>query len=246
MMPRSRTTLRHWALPVLLVLCAGCSTLAKAGDADGGARAKETKQKERELALEKARLQLQLAELGAEDDLRQARAALEEARRELEEARLALQRFDQFERPSGLADSRLDVDRAAARARESEQELQQMEEMYASEPNLDASGERTRDLVLERHRAQLDFARRALELQRGELSDLEQRELPRKRRELEGKLVAAEVELRDAEAELRQGELKAKLALLEARGKLEKLERGGKDDDDEQDGDGDEPAGRRP
>ncbi len=218
----------------LLALGAGCVTPASGGESSGSDE-KSAKEKEKEQELEQARLQLELAQFSAEDETRQARSGLEKAQRELQEAGLALARFREHERELKTSKARLDLDRAVQYLVQEEQELQQMEETYAAEGNMEATAERTRDIVLGRHRKQVEFAKRALKQEEEELADLESRELPREERERQHKVVAAEVELKDAESKLHKAEVDGRLEVMKARAKVEKLERGAKDGDGESD-----------
>jgi hypothetical protein len=181
--------------------------------------------------LERARLKLEIVRLELAADERASMDAVEEARHVLAQAAAALQRFQDFERPSALEEARLRVDRSEHSLRQDEQELQQMEEMYAAEQNLDSTGERTRDIVLERHRRSLEFSTRQLELARAQATDLEQRELPRKQLDLEWKVREAESALRQAEEKLARGALEGRLELLEAEARIGELERKQEDDD---------------
>jgi len=224
--------------PLALLTALGCATTSSGGGAAApaperaGQDAAEAEKRASEL--ERAQLRLEIARLEVAAEERAATEAVEQAQHELEQAALALQRFQDFERPSALEEARLRVDRSEHSLRQDEQELQQMEEMYAAEQNLDATGERTRDIVLERHRKSLEFSTRQLELARAQAADVEQRELPRKQVELEWKVRSAEGALRRAEEKRAQGALQGRLQLLEGEAKVRELERKQDPDADEQ------------
>ena len=217
------------ALLPLALLALGCASTSTAEGATApapdraGPEAAEAEKRASEL--ERARLKLEIARLEVAAAERAGAQAVEEAQHELAQASLALLRFQEFERPSALEEARLRLDRSEHSLRQNEQELQEMEEMYAAEQNLDSTGERTRDIVLERHRKSLEFSTRQLELARAQAADVEQRELPRKLGELEWKVRAAQSALRRAEEKLARGDLEGRLKLLEAEARVRELER---------------------
>jgi hypothetical protein len=213
-------------VPLLLLALAACASQPRAGGGDGASNGGgEDKAAKREAELEQAKLQLEITELEGSAAERTSGVAVSEAQRELDEAKLAAARFGEYERPSALAEAKLQLDQSAQSLRENEQELGQMEAMYAEEKNLDATGVQTRDLVLERHRKAVEFSQRRLELARERSADLEGRELPRKERELAQKLEKAQNALRKAEEESAKSALERKLALVKARQRIEELER---------------------
>jgi len=220
-------SIRRLAPVLLLGLAAACASQPKAaGGGDGAAQeGGEDKAAKREAELVQAQLQLQITELEGSAAERTSGVAVSEAQREVDEAKLAVSRFGEYERPSALAEAKLQLDQSTQGLRENEQELAQMEAMYAEEKNLDATGVQTRDLVLERHRKAVEFSKRRLELARERSADLESRELPRKERELAQKLEKSENGLRKAEEESAKGALERKLALVKARQRIEELER---------------------
>lgn len=220
--------------PLALLVTLGCATSQTSAAPPAGRSGKDSdqaaKSEKKAAELGQARLQLQLAELEAGFAATAAEETVVAAQRELELAELELARFREYERPSELAQAQLSLDRATHSRLQDEQELQQMEEMYAAETNLDSTGERTRDIVLERHRKALEFSTRQLELTRDRTEDLRARVLPRKEHELEVKLADARIARRKAEEKQRKGALEAELSLSKARARVRELERGAEGD----------------
>lgn len=248
------------ALPLALALtllgaCASTPTesgaKSPAGDAKSAKQEQERAEKLDKLRfdLEGARVALQLAELESQADALAAQEELEDARTELEEAERALKRFSEVKLPHEIASGQLGIERSMQSLGEARQELAQMEAMYAAEPNLDATTQATRDIVLERHRKRVEFSTRGLELARAEFQDEVGAGLPLEQRELENELREKRRAVRKAESALAKHALesahdlaKARRAVTEAERKLARAEQGGgegegKDDDK---GEGDE------
>jgi hypothetical protein len=140
--------------------------------------------------------------------------------------------------PHEIASGQLAIERAMQSLGEARQELAQMEAMYAAEPNLDATGQATRDMVLERHRKRVEFSERALELARAEFQDKVGAALPLEQRELEAKLREKRRAVRKAESALAkhtlesaQGLAKARRDVAEAERKLARAQQGADDGD---------------
>lgn len=218
-------SLLRLATVLLLGIASACASQPRSNGGNGEGNGGEDKAAKREAELEQARLQLQIAELEGTAAERIAAVSVSEAQREVDEVKLAASRFSEYERPSALSEAKLQLDQSTQALRENEQELGQMEAMYAEEKNLDATGVQTRDLVLERHRKGVEFSKRRLDLARERSLDLEQRELPRRERELAQKLEKAHNALRKAEEESVKGALERKLALVKVRQRIEELER---------------------
>ena len=236
-MQRLRRPRPSAALPLVLLLgslgaCASVSADRPAGEsksspakaADEAAK-KERKLDELRFELEGARVALQVAELEAAADALGAAEDLEDARRELEEAERALKRFSEVKMPHSIAEGQLGIERSMQRLSESRQELAQMEAMYAADPNLDATGQATRDMVLERHRKQVEFSERGLDLARAEYADEVGAELPLEQRKLEVELAEARRALRKAETAAKKQALEGARDLAEARRGVSEAER---------------------
>lgn len=188
------------------------------------AKAAKAQKQARELAL--ARLELQVTESEVQATLADHKHELAQAEFVLQEAQVALQRFQSVTRVHKLDEALLEVDRAQTQAKESEQELAQMQAMYTAETNLDATGRQTRDLVLERHQRQLEFAKRELALHQRAKLDLEQGELALAERKLNQALLRAQTARLKASADSERAQIETRIQLESARGKIADLESG--------------------
>jgi hypothetical protein len=257
-LPQSTSVL---ALALAAALLGACASAPAAEGSAAGAGASKGKDADDERAtkletlrfeLEGERVELQVAELKSQAEALEAQEELEDARVELDEAERALKRFGEVEMPHQIASGQLGIERAMQSLGEARQELAQMEAMYAAEPNLDATGQATRDMVLERHRKRVEFSERALELARTEFQDEVGAGLPLEQRELEAKLREQRRAVRKAESALARhtlesahGLAKARRAVTEAERKLARAEKGASDggDKDEAEGKGAEDEG---
>lgn len=211
----------------------GNATEAKADKKeDKKAEAKARKEAKRAHELTCAKGDLQVAELETTAATREASDALDDAQRELDEAQRALEHFKTRELKHELADGRLGLDRAIQRKEEAALELREMEATFKK----DEFALDTKELVLARHRKQLEFATRDLELEEQQYGDMEREKLPRQMREHEQKLREAERAVREAEAELKKIELENAVKLAKARFEVTELERPLDDDEDEDEG----------
>lgn len=250
-MQRLRFARASAALPLLLAF--GACASVSADRPDGGTKPEQEakgdddesraeKLDELRFELDGARVALQVAELEAAAEELEAAEALADARRELDEAERALKRFTDVKMPHAIAEGQLGIERSMQRLSEARQELAQMEAMYAADPNLDATGRATRDMVLERHRKQVEFTERGLELARAEYADEVGAELPLEQRGLEVELAEARRALRKAETAAKKQALEGARDLAEARRKVAEAERDlaeaekGEDDEDDEDG----------
>lgn len=198
---------------------------AETGDAKKAA-AKERKAAKKAHELACSRTELEIAEIETQAAALKATQALDDARRDLDEARRALGHFKTFDTTTQLADGRINFDRAVERKVEAEQELREMEKTYEK----DQFAKDTKELVLTRHRKQLEFATRELELSEKRYADLEHEKLPREQRELENKLRAAEQAAERAEIGVHKTELENKVKLDKAHFGIEELQRPDEDD----------------
>lgn len=202
------------ALPLLSTLfLAGCVTSQGAGttaapQAESGDQ-DELRQKKHglasaELKLSLARLQAQSGEVSeahsiamAEADVALAKQALEGTQRSIaiEEGEVAL-----------------NLERAKQRELESEQELAELEAMYAAEEFATT----TKELVLTRGRANLEMSKKSLELAKRRADEQRGREFPRRLEESKLALAKSERGLAEAREAAERGALERKLSLLEA------------------------------
>jgi hypothetical protein len=146
-------------------------------EAEDDAEEKEDQREERDDAiadLAKARLDLEIARMEAMHESRRDRVASEEARKDKEEAQLKLDTFLRDEKPERLARLELGLEQGRDRVYQSEQELKELEAMYAAED----FASMTKELVLHRGRKQVEFARRELALDESAAKRTREVELP--------------------------------------------------------------------
>ena len=185
---------------------------------DAEEKAEKIKKKERELAY--ARSELKIGRLGVEADEREARNAIEDAELKLQIAMKDRDNFKGVEKPLKLADSKLDFDRSAQRMKESEQELKELENMYKQEE----MAELTKELVLQRGRANLEFAKRSLELQQQKMANVKDHELAKKEKEVDVAVERSEKALKEARAKKEKNGLESELKQTKAEHKIDELE----------------------
>jgi hypothetical protein len=177
--------LRPLVLAVLLSSLAGCASTSASGGPDQGASKEgqpsaQDKLRKKQRELEYARLKLQIARMGAESGEQAAREAVSAAEHEVERAGVDLRNFLDVARGLELAERDLALDRARQSVVEDEQELSELEAMYAVEQFADM----TKELVLTRGRARLEMSKRSLDLALRNAEQLRSFEHPRKEHEL--------------------------------------------------------------
>lgn len=212
-------TARTLALLALSLPLVGCASVAATSDAkapsdeQGGA----SEQRKEERAVEYAKLEYELAGMRAEAAERSEKQAVAKAAEELERKAAALANFREVAGPLERAERALSLRRAEQRLLESEQEIAELESMYAQED----FAETTKELVLTRGRAQVEMARTGLDLARREMQQLEAYEHPRRERELVREVEEAEAAKARAEADLARGNVQRHLDLLKAKHAVE-------------------------
>jgi hypothetical protein len=237
--------IQAFAVPALLA-CVACESAGirsekpqapAAAKSEGGEDAADkTLKKEREVAY--ARMEQEIAKLSAAAEEREAENAVTEANQKLEQAKKDRDSFKGKEMPTKLAEKQLDVDRYTQRTEESRQELEELEGMYKKEDFASL----TKELVINRGRKNLEFAKRGLELAKQGQEQFTGHELPKKEKELDQAVEKAEKGLQEASAKKEKGALENKLKLLkaehrvdEAGRELDKLKSKDKDKDKEKD-----------
>jgi len=210
------------ALLATATACAGPSSAPAARDAaakDGDAGEEATAKLEHELSV--ARLELERARADAKQDLALAELKREEARRDLEAKRLEREAFLADGRQRELDQARLDLDRSRGRAEDAASELAELEAMYAAEE----FASKTKELVLNRSRRELELSRRSLELSQRRMQALEGFELSGRAMGLEQALHRAERALLEAEHALANQPLDQQITLKKAEREVAELER---------------------
>ena len=225
----------HWrivslivSLPLFGAACASVdskqdATAEQASDDDGAAGgdsdpAEKVQKKERELAC--SRLELKIARQKTEAENREAKNKLEDAGFELEKSKQERDNFKAVEQHLKIAEAQLDVDRSAERVRESQENLNELEKMYAQEEFAGI----TKELVLMRGRSQLALAKRDLDIETKKLAQLSQYEHPKKLRELDMEVEKAEKALREAKAAETKTAGEGELAVMQAEHEVQDLE----------------------
>ncbi|UCG32784.1 MAG: hypothetical protein JSU68_14095 [Phycisphaerales bacterium] len=168
------------------------------------------------IAAEKVKkARLALAHQQAEDQDKIARKSTE---RELVETKL--RDFEGHNAPQRIEEARLELRRAEDSVKDAEEELAQLEMMYAEEDLAD----KTREIVLERGRRRLERARRDLDLKRTALANLEEHDLPREAAELRAQAADKASELEGLQRASETNLLDKQIALMEAEAEVTRLQ----------------------
>lgn len=219
--------LRSLTLLTLVASLAACASTEHSGaDQGAGASKKEGADKETELRkkqreLEYTRLQLEIALMEAKNGERATQESLAAAQRELEAAGVERDNFARVAREIETAERALSLDRSQQNVVEAEQELRELETMYAQEEFADM----TKELVLTRGRVRLAMSKRDLELAQRRAEQLRGFDHPKRERELAERAAKAEQALQEAQSKVDKGRAESKLALLKAEHALDEAER---------------------
>jgi hypothetical protein len=209
-------TLRILAPATLALFVSSCASApaesAPAGNGAPAAAGDGDKAAELQTKLDKAGIKLEIARIDAKNGEAASARSVEAATLEAELAASALENYRTVLQPIEAAASELSLDGARQRVKESQEELQELEKMYAQEEFADL----TKELVLTRGRAQLQMAQRNLELTEKRAAQARTFEWPRKERELSEKVASTQRALEEAQSRAAKGALERKLALLEA------------------------------
>ena len=204
----------HYSLVVLSILCAGlctlsaCATTGTAGNevatvnkkadkkatdktdsddsADDSAKRDQTRRK-----LEIARQKLAKARLAAEHGEIETESKITTAEQNLNVATTKLQQLQEYIAPNKLARAELGLQGSQDRFNESQEEMTQLELMYAEEE----FAEKTKEIVLQRGKRRLERSRRDLEIRRRELEFTQSHDLPLQIREQQFKVEQAQKSL---------------------------------------------------
>ena len=181
-------------------------------------KSEELRKKRHEL--DYARLSLQLSrfdalagEGDAQKEVESAERALAAATAELENFRKVVRELDNVERALGL-------DRAQQNVVENEQELAELEAMYAQEK----FAATTKELVLTRGRSRLEMSKRGLDLEKRRAVQQQSFEHPKRERELGEAVTKATQTLEAANRKLERSKLQQKLDLLKAEHAVEDVQ----------------------
>ena len=179
----------------------------------------ELRKKQREL--DYSRRSLKIARLSAESEQRAAKAALEKAEFALGQAIASRDHQQSTAAALTVDEAKLSIERATEYRERQRQELAELEEMYKQED----LAKLTKELVIRRSRMDLELAAKSLALEERKLAATEGHELPKKTKELEQAVVAAERDLAEAKAKVDRLALEKELALLKAEHEVDEAER---------------------
>jgi len=209
-------TLRLLVPASLVLLAASCASVSAdkpAGGPKSAAKADEGGDTdELQAKLDKAQIKLEIARLDAANGEAAAARSLASAELEAEMAAQALANFREVQQPLDAAEQALSLDRSSQRVKESQQELEELEKMYAQEEFADL----TKELVLDRGRSQLEMAKRSHDLTLKRAAQERDYAWPRRERELADKVAASQRALEEAKSRAAKGALERKLALMDA------------------------------
>jgi hypothetical protein len=215
------------ALFFTLAACASTGSGEKkpASAPSGGAPAKDEakaealQKKERELSY--AKLQLQITVLEQQADARSQQNAIAEAERGVRRAEEELSDYQKAHKALEQAERELSTDQQKENLRETQQEFDELESMYKDED----FAKKTKELVLSRGKARLDFSRRGLEIAATRRDFQTSVVLPRKERDLNVALEKARTALEDARGGAERKKLSNQLQMLRAEDGIKDLEK---------------------
>ena len=212
---------------LLLVLsaCASTSSAPEAASAPAGDNAAQTEKDEalrkKQRELDYAKLQFQITELEMQADERGQKNALVDAERGVRHAEEELADYQKSQKELEAAERVLNKDQQHENLRETQQEYDELESMYKDED----FAKKTKELVLSRGKARLEFSRRGLEIADTRRNFQNTKVLPRKERDLNVALEKARTALEDARAGAERKALSAQLQLLRAEDGIKDLEK---------------------
>ena len=148
-------------------------------------------------------------------------AAISKATVERDLAQKALTHFDQVEMPQRLARAELDLKDASDQQTEQQEEMQQLELMYAK----DDLADKTKEIVLARGNRRLERSKQRLVLAQKDYDDLKASQLPEQRTKLAQTLKEKEQELQRAQFAAETGKMDKETGVIAAQHELDKLQR---------------------
>lgn len=220
----------YLATALLLVLCS-CASTGKGGNAapapapGGDAAAKDDSKAEalqkKERELNYAKLQLQITELELQADDRSQKNSIVDAERGVRHAEEELADYLQSHKAIEAKERQLNSDQQKEGLRETQQEYDELESMYKDED----FAKKTKELVLSRGKARLDFTQRGMELATSRREFQEQTATPRRERDLRDALEKARQGLEEGRTSAERKKLANQLQLLRARDGLDDLQK---------------------
>ncbi len=220
----------YLATALLLVLCS-CASTGKGGHAaptpaPGGdaapkddSKAEALQKKERELNY--AKLQLQITELELQADERSQKNSLADAERGVRHAEEELADYLQTHKALEAKERELNTDQQKEGLRETQQEYDELESMYKDED----FAKKTKELVLSRGKARLDFSQRGMELSNSRRKFQEETVTQRRERDLREALEKARQGLEEGRAAAERKKLSNQLQRMRAQDGLDDLQK---------------------
>ncbi len=191
-----------------------------AAGVDEATRENQQKMVRLERRIEKARIKLERVRRAQANAVIAEEQALDTARRNLELSEHRFKTFVDLEVPDRLERAALDVQRSEDGLLESEQELQQLEKMYAAEDFADD----TKDIVIDRSRRRIERTRNDLELRRRSFAVLREKTIPHETIEKELALSGSRRAVETLELEAGLKDIDRRLELLDAEHEIVNLE----------------------
>lgn len=169
----------------------------------------------------KASWELERLKLEDMQEERRGRVRAEKARQESEDAKRKLEIWEASEKPERLARIQLRIDQGRDRLVQAEQELKELEAMYAAEEFANM----TKELVLYRGRKQVEFAKRDLELDEQAATREKDSEIPLEENEKRRAAEQAHNDWIDANEDLERAMQERALGIWSATQEIETLRR---------------------
>lgn len=217
------------ALLFVLAACSSTGSAAKpaaqaapAPAADAAAKDEKNdaiQKKERELNY--AKLQFEITKLELTADERSQQNSIADAERGVRHAEEELSDYTSSQKALEAAERGLSTDQQKEGLRETQQEYDELDSMYKGED----FAKKTKELVLSRGKARLDFSMRGMELSTSRRDFQEKVALPRRERDLREAVEKARTGLEETRGSVERKKLSNQLQLLRAKDSLDDLQK---------------------
>jgi hypothetical protein len=165
-------------------------------------------------------MEARIQRLEGEASTRGAKNEVDNSEFERNQAQKELDNFQKVVKQNELDDSQLDLERAAQRLKEQNQELDELKVLYKDKDFADL----TKELVMSRHTTAIDFAKRSLALSQKSSDNKREFDQVQKEAGLAQKLERAERGLREAKARQDKQKLELELKNKRTEHELDELE----------------------
>lgn len=169
--------------------------------------------------LQIAREEVAKVQASMQDQEASSKENLEKAASERELVARRLREFEEKHVPVRLDRSRLDLQGTRDYVKESEEELAQLEMMYAEADLAD----KTREIVIERAKRRLERARRSLDIQTRDSENLERATIPVEREDLRLQLMQKDQALEQARRQAAADARAKRIELMRAQSEVERI-----------------------